>query len=101
MKRVHDVPTGSHSHPPLGPSAAPSWQFLLRVAAVLAGLTLLLIVDVHGVAFYIAWTLIVLALLSEIAATLVYWRRSRRSRLLRRSTEGPGSASATGDGRRR
>ena len=79
MKRVHDVPTGSHPHPPLGRSAAPSWQFLLRVAAVLAGLTLLLIVDVHGVAFYIAWTLIVLALLSEIAATLVYWRRSRRS----------------------
>jgi hypothetical protein len=45
---------------------------------VLAGLTLLLVVDVRGVAFYIAWMLIVLALLSEIAATLVYWRRSRR-----------------------
>jgi hypothetical protein len=73
------MPTGSHPHPPLGPSAAPSWQFPLRVAAVLTGLTPLLVVDVHGVAFYIAWTLIGLALLSEIAATLVYWRRSRRS----------------------
>ena len=72
------MPTGSHPHSPLGPSATPSWQFLLRVAAVLAGLTLLLVVDVRGVAFYIAWMLIVLALLSEIAATLVYWRRSRR-----------------------
>jgi hypothetical protein len=45
---------------------------------VITGLTLLLIVDVHGVAFYIAWALIVLALFSEAAATLVYWRRSRR-----------------------
>jgi hypothetical protein len=46
---------------------------------VITGLTLLLIVDVHGVAFYVAWTLIVLALASEAAATLVYWRRSRRA----------------------
>jgi hypothetical protein len=45
---------------------------------VITGLTLLLIVDVRGVAFYVAWTLIVLALVSEGAATLVYWRRSRR-----------------------
>ena len=45
---------------------------------MITGLTLLLIVDVHGVAFYIAWALIVLALFSEAAATLVYWRRSRR-----------------------
>ena len=46
---------------------------------MIAGLTLLLIVDVHGVAFYVAWTLIVLALASEAAATLVYWLRSRRT----------------------
>jgi hypothetical protein len=46
---------------------------------VITGLTLLLIVDVRGVAFYVAWTLIVLALASEAAATLVYWRRSRRT----------------------
>ena len=45
---------------------------------MITGLSLLLIVDVRGVAFYVAWTLIVLALLSEAAATLVYWRRSRR-----------------------
>ena len=45
---------------------------------VIAGLTLLLIVDVHGVAFYVAWSLIVLALASEAAATLVYWTRARR-----------------------
>jgi uncharacterized membrane protein len=54
------------------------WQFLLRAVAVITGLTMLLIVDVRGVAFYIAWSLIVLALASEAAATLVYWLRSRR-----------------------
>jgi cytochrome c oxidase subunit IV len=48
--------------------------------AVIAGLTLLLIVDVHGLAFYIAWSLIVLALLSEGVATAVYWQRSRGGR---------------------
>jgi hypothetical protein len=45
---------------------------------VITGLTLLLIVDVRGVAFYIAWSLIVLALASEAVATLLYWNRSRR-----------------------
>jgi hypothetical protein len=55
----------------------PPWQFLIRATAVISGLTLLLIVDVHGVAFYLAWSLIVLALASEAAATYVYWRRSR------------------------
>jgi hypothetical protein len=54
-------------------------QFLVRAAFVIAGLTLLLIVDVRGVAFYFAWSLIVLALASEAAATLVYWLRSRGS----------------------
>jgi hypothetical protein len=55
----------------------PPWQFGWRAAAIIAGLTLLLIVDVHGVAFYFAWTLIVLALASEALATLVQWSRSR------------------------
>jgi hypothetical protein len=54
------------------------WQFGFRAVAVMAGLTLLLIADVHGFAFYIAWSLIVLALVSEAAATLVYWLRSSR-----------------------
>lgn len=45
---------------------------------VITGLTLLLIVDVHGVAFYLAWALIGLSLITEGAATFVYWRRSRR-----------------------
>jgi hypothetical protein len=36
-----------------------------------------LIVDVRGVAFYFAWALIVLALITEGAGTLVYWLRSR------------------------
>ena len=58
--------------------AAAPWQFLLRAAMVITGLTLLLIVDVHGVGFYIAWALIVLALATEAVATFVYWRRSRR-----------------------
>ena len=37
-------------------------------------------VDVHGVGFYVAWALIVLALAGEGLATLVYWRRSRGDR---------------------
>ena len=59
------------------PGAAPPWQFLLRAAMVITGLTLLLIVDVHGVAFYIAWALMVLALVTEAIATFVFWRRLR------------------------
>jgi len=55
----------------------PPWQFLLRAACIVTGLTLLLIVDVHGFAFYVAWALIVLALVTEAAATLVFWRRQR------------------------
>jgi hypothetical protein len=31
------------------------------------------VVDVRGVAFYIAWGPIVAAFLSELVATLVYW----------------------------
>jgi len=53
-------------------------HFLFRAAAVITGLALLLVVDVRGAAFYAAWSLIVLALASEAAATLVYWHRSRR-----------------------
>ena len=51
---------------------------LIRSGAVLTGLVLLLFVDVHGVAFYIAWALIALAVVSELLATLVYWLASRR-----------------------
>jgi hypothetical protein len=54
------------------------WQFVLRAVMVVAGLTLLLIVDVRGVVFYLAWAAIGLALLSETAAMLHYWRRSRQ-----------------------
>jgi len=53
------------------------WQVAVRAVAIVAGLTLLLIVDVHGVAFYLAWSLVVLASLSEVVATLVYRRRGR------------------------
>jgi hypothetical protein len=59
------------------PASGVPRQFLVRGAMVITGLTLLLIVDVRGVAFYMAWSLIVLALASEAAATLVYWTRSR------------------------
>jgi uncharacterized membrane protein len=62
------------------PSAAPPWQFLVRAAMVITGLTMLLIVDVRGAAFYFAWALIVLALATEALATFVYWRRQRASR---------------------
>jgi hypothetical protein len=60
-------------------SAAP-WQFLVRAVAVITGLTMLLIVDVRGAAFYFAWALIVLALATEALGTFVYWRRSRANR---------------------
>jgi len=56
------------------------WQFAIRVGAVVIGLALLLLVDVHGVVFYVAWGLIVLALVSESASTLVHLRRGRRGR---------------------
>jgi hypothetical protein len=55
-------------------------QFLARGIAIIVGLTMLLVVNVRGVAFYVAWSLIVLAFLSEAAATYVYWRRSRAAR---------------------
>jgi hypothetical protein len=66
-------PGGRVRAPPL-----PPWQFLVRAAMVISGLVLLLVVDVHGVVFYVAWVLIVLALAGEAVGTLVYWVRSRR-----------------------
>ena len=36
-------------------SGGPPIQFLFRAVAIVVGLTLLLVVDVRGVAFYIAW----------------------------------------------
>ena len=64
-----------------GPQRPPAprvpWQFLVRAAAIITGLTLLLIVEVRGAVFYLAWALIVLALVSEALATFVYWRRAR------------------------
>jgi hypothetical protein len=71
------VPPATERRSPRAPPPAVPWQFAMRAAAIVTGLTLLLIVDVHGVAFYLAWTLIGLALVSETAATVVYWRRSR------------------------
>jgi hypothetical protein len=70
------VPTGRAERPP--PPRVP-WQFVVRASAVVAGLTLLLIVDVGGLVFYLAWGVMVLALLTEGLATFVYWRRSRGS----------------------
>jgi len=55
-------------------------QFLARATAIIVGLTMLLVVNVRGAAFYVAWSLIVLAFLSEAAASLVYWRRARAAR---------------------
>ena len=68
---------GTEPRPPHGPSPAVPWQVGVRAVAVVTGLALLVIIDVHGVAFYVAWGLIGLALVTEAAATLVYWRRSR------------------------
>jgi hypothetical protein len=56
----------------------PPWQFLLRAVMVISGLVLLLIVDVHGAVFYVAWALLVAALATEALATLVYWTRQHR-----------------------
>jgi hypothetical protein len=53
----------------------PPLQFVVRAIMIVVGLTLLLVVDVRGVAFYIAWGLIVAAFVSELVATLVYWVR--------------------------
>jgi hypothetical protein len=58
--------------------AAPPWQFLLRAIMVITGLTLLLVVKAHGAAFYFAWALIALAVVSEGLATLIYRRRAQR-----------------------
>jgi hypothetical protein len=66
----------SRGEQPRPPPAIP-WQFRIRALAVITGLSLLIIVDVHGTGFYLAWGLIGLALVSEAAATLVHWRRSR------------------------
>jgi hypothetical protein len=55
-------------------------QFLARAIAIIVGLTMLLVVNVRGVAFYVAWSLIVLAFLSEVAATIVHLRRARSER---------------------
>ena len=69
--------SGPGSHPsPIPPLALP-WQLAIRAVAIITGLTLLVIVDVRGAVFYFAWGLIGFALVTETAATLVYWRRSR------------------------
>lgn len=53
-------------------------QFVARAVALVVGLVLLFVVGVHGAALYGASALIALAVLTEVTATLVYWRRSRR-----------------------
>ena len=69
----------SAGRPARPPAPRVPWQYVVRATAVVAGLTLLLVVEVRGFVFYLAWGLIVLALLTEALATLVYWRRSRHS----------------------
>ena len=64
--------------PGRGGRPAPPWQFLVRATMVITGLVLLLVVDVHGAVFYVAWALIVLALVVEALGTMVYWVQSRR-----------------------
>ena len=64
---------GGHGRPP----PHPPWQFLVRAAMGVTGLVLLLIVDVHGAAYYFALALIVLALVGEAVGTVLYWTRQR------------------------
>jgi len=68
------VELGGDRRPRDGPVALLPWQFLVRALAVVTGLTLLLLVDIHGTTFYVAWALIVLALIGEGTATLLYRR---------------------------
>jgi hypothetical protein len=70
-------PAGSSRGPPPPAPPAIPWQFRVRALAVITGLSLLVIVDVHGAGFYLACGLIGLSLLSEAAATLVHWGRPR------------------------
>jgi hypothetical protein len=77
-KAAHGVSRGADLRPRHEPPGRGfPWHFAARAAAVVTGLALLLVVNVKGVVFYLAWGLIGLALLTEAAATLVYWRRSR------------------------
>ena len=62
-----------------GTAPAPPWPLVVRAAMVLIGLTLLLLVDVRGGVFYIAWSLIGLALATELAATFTHLVRARRA----------------------
>jgi hypothetical protein len=55
-------------------------QFLARAIAIIVGLTMLLVVNVRGVGFYMAWSLIGVAFLSEVVATILHLRRSRAGR---------------------
>jgi hypothetical protein len=73
------VERGTGPRPPREPPPRRfPWQFAIRFVAVVTGLTLLLVVSVKGVVFYLALGLIALSVISEAAATVVYWRRSRR-----------------------
>lgn len=72
---MHPANRGDGSEAP--PSGFP-WQVVVRVLAAVVGLTLLLVVEVRGVTFYLAWSLIVLAVASEAVATGVFWHRARR-----------------------
>jgi hypothetical protein len=76
-RAAHDVSFGTEPYDSRGPPPMP-WQFGVRAVAVITGLTLLVIVDVHGVAFYFALGLVGLALVTEATATFVYWRGVRR-----------------------
>jgi hypothetical protein len=69
--------SGRGFDPSHGPPLGLPWQFAFRAVAIITGLALLVIVDVHGAVFYFAWGLIGFALVTEAAATLFYWRRSR------------------------
>lgn len=65
--------------PPRHGAGGPPWQFVLRAAMVITGLGLLLGVKVHGAVFYVAWGLIVLALVTEAVATAIHVWRAREN----------------------
>ena len=47
--------SGRGFDPSHGPPLGLPWQFAIRAVAIITGLTLLVIVDVHGAVFYFAW----------------------------------------------
>lgn len=72
------LPVPARSGRPLMPTAMPP-QTLVRICLLAIGAALLVVGHVQGLAVGVAWLLIVIALASELAASVVWWQRRRRA----------------------